>query len=62
MHNAGSFIQMVEKRQNLQIGCLEEIACRNNWISPNTLINMGRNSKKSSYGDYLIKIGRELKK
>lgn len=56
---ASAFICAIEKRQGLKIGCIEEIAYRNCWISNEMMrSNIERNSK-SSYGDYLKKIAKD---
>ena len=57
---AGQFIQTIEIQQGLKVACLEEIACRNGWISRETLIAFGNNFKKTDYGKYLIEIGQEI--
>lgn len=50
-----NYVQSVQKRQNLVIGCLEEIAYRNNWISKIKLKKIVKN-KNSKYFNYLKKI------
>ncbi len=54
--DAGNFIQTIEKRQGLKIACIEEISYLNNWISKSALIEIAKEYKKSSYGEYLEKI------
>ncbi|MDP3972712.1 MAG: glucose-1-phosphate thymidylyltransferase RfbA [Candidatus Nanopelagicales bacterium] len=51
---AGSFVQAVEHRQGLKIGCIEEIAWRNRWIDDTELIALAEPLRKSGYGDYLL--------
>ncbi len=51
---ASQFIQTVEKRQGLKIGCLEEIAFEKGYITIEKLLNEARALKGTSYGDYLI--------
>jgi glucose-1-phosphate thymidylyltransferase len=58
---AGSFIQTVEHRQGLKVACLEEIACRNGWISVDKMVELGEEMKSTEYGKYLIEIGSEIK-
>ena len=53
LHEAGSFIHIIEKRQGYKIACLEEIGWRNGWISDQELINCAEDLAKSSYGRYL---------
>jgi glucose-1-phosphate thymidylyltransferase len=50
---AGEFIEVIEKRQGLKIGCIEEIAWRNKWINDGELEALGAKYIKSGYGVYL---------
>ena len=52
---------MMEKRQGLKIGCIEEIAYKMNYISEEGLINMSKKYIKSGYGNYILKIINENK-
>lgn len=51
--DASVFIQVVEKRHNHKISCLEEIAWRNNWISDDELFIRAETYKASPYANYL---------
>jgi glucose-1-phosphate thymidylyltransferase len=51
---AGEFVQVVEKRQGLKIGCIEEIAWRQGFIDSKALLSIATPLAKSGYGDYLI--------
>jgi glucose-1-phosphate thymidylyltransferase len=53
---AGEFVQVVEKRQGLKIGCIEEIAWRQNFISTAQLMSLAQPLAKSGYGKYLIEL------
>ena len=53
---AGEFVQVVEKRQGLKIGCIEEIAWRQNFISTAQLMSLAKLLAKSGYGKYLIEL------
>jgi glucose-1-phosphate thymidylyltransferase len=53
---AGEFVQVVEKRQGLKIGCIEEIAWRQNFISTAELLILAKPLAKSGYGKYLIEL------
>ena len=53
---AGQFVQTVEHRQGLKIACLEEIAFRNGWLSKELLLSQAEALKKTSYGEYLLKV------
>ena len=52
--DASRFIQTVEKRQGLKIGCIEEIAYANGWIDQNQLKKLAEPLMKSGYGEYLV--------
>jgi glucose-1-phosphate thymidylyltransferase len=57
---AGEFVQVVEKRQGLKVGCIEEIAWRQGFISTDELLSLAKPLAKSGYGRYLIElIGHE---
>ena len=51
---AGEFVQVVEKRQGLKIGCIEEIAWRQGFIDSKDLLAIATPLAKSGYGHYLI--------
>jgi len=51
---AGEFVQVVEKRQGLKIGCIEEIAWRQGFIDSKELLAIATPLAKSGYGHYLI--------
>ena len=53
MH-AGEFVRVVEKRQGLRIGCVEEIAWREGWIDDDQLRALGSQLTRSGYGEYLL--------
>lgn len=53
---AGQFVQVIEERQGLKIGCIEEIAYRNGFISKEKLIEIGTPLVKSGYGSYLLNL------
>jgi len=56
LHEASSYIQVLEERQGLKIGCIEEIAYHKKYISKDQFINLTEPIKNSEYGKYLIKI------
>jgi glucose-1-phosphate thymidylyltransferase len=53
---AGQFVQVVEQRQGLKIGCLEEVAWRNGLIDDDRLRALAEPLRKSGYGEYLLGI------
>lgn len=52
---ASQFIQIIEKRQGIKVGCLEELAFENELISKKKLLSQAMLYDGTSYGDYLIK-------
>ena len=50
---AGQFIQVIEDRQGLKIGCIEEIAYLKGFINEEQLLVLAEKYKKSGYGGYL---------
>ena len=62
LHQAGSFIRTIEKRQGLMIGCPTEVAWRNNWISTKQVENNVEKFSKSGYGTYLKEILKNTNK
>jgi len=53
---ASNFVKVIEERTGLKIGCIEEIAYHNGWISKEQLLAMANGLSKNSYGEYLKKI------
>ena len=53
---AGQFVQVIEDRQGLKVGCIEEIAFKNKWISSSQLRELAEPLTKSGYGDYLLEL------
>jgi len=53
---AGEFVATIEKKTGLMIGCIEEIAFRNGWISAEQLKKLAEPMKKTEYGKYLFKL------
>ena len=59
LHQAGSYIRLLERRQGLKVGCPEEVAWRNKWINNKDLIKLAENMIKSGYGQYLLDIQKD---
>ncbi len=59
LHEASSYIEVLENRQGLKIACLEEIAFQKGYISKDKLIDLAKAMKKNEYGQYLIKVAYE---
>jgi glucose-1-phosphate thymidylyltransferase len=53
---AGQFVQVIEERQGLKIGCIEEIAYRNGFINAMQLKQLAEPLVKSGYGNYLMNL------
>lgn len=53
---AGQYVQVIEDRQGLKIGCIEEIAWRQGFITTEKLLEIAEPLKKSGYGTYLEKL------
>ncbi len=53
---AGQFVQVLEERQGLKVGCIEEIAWRQGFISSEQLRAIAEPLLKSGYGDYLLQL------
>jgi glucose-1-phosphate thymidylyltransferase len=53
---AGQFVQVIEERQGLKIGCIEEVAYRMGFINAEQLRNVAQPLVKSGYGQYLLKL------
>lgn len=53
---ASQFVQVIEERQGLKVGCIEESAYSQGWIDDEQMTNLARKYEKSGYGDYLYKV------
>jgi glucose-1-phosphate thymidylyltransferase len=53
---AGQFVQVVEERQGLKIGCIEEVAWREGFISDEQLAALAAPLSKSGYGEYFLRL------
>jgi len=57
---AGQFVQVIEERQGLKIGCIEEVAYRMKFIDTEQLHRLAQPLVKSGYGEYLLRlVGRK---
>lgn len=59
MLDAAIFFQTIERRQGLRIGCPEEVAYRNGFITADQLIMLTAAMNHTAYGEYLLQIARE---
>ena len=53
---AGQFIEVIEDRQGLKIGCIEEVAYERGFIDAEQLERLGHKYLKSGYGEYLLNL------
>ncbi|MBU2466054.1 MAG: glucose-1-phosphate thymidylyltransferase, partial [Bacteroidetes bacterium] len=53
---ASQFVEVIENRQGLKIGCIEEIAYNNGYIDAKQLRKMAEPLLKSGYGEYLMNL------
>lgn len=56
LHEAGEFVKIIEKRQGLKIGCIEEWAWRNEWISSSDVKELASRQGSSPYSNYLFNL------
>jgi len=56
---ASTFIETIERRQGLKVGCVEEIAYKLKYISKQELLNIAQDLSKNQYGQYLLRCSQE---
>jgi glucose-1-phosphate thymidylyltransferase len=56
LRQATEFVSVVEERQGLKIGCIEEVAWRQGWLDDDGLRRAAEPLAKSGYGDYLLNL------
>lgn len=57
LEEASEFVSVVQRRQGLLIGCPEEVALLNSWLSPTELRERALKMRSSPYGEYLLSLG-----
>lgn len=62
LSEASTYIEVLEKRTGLKVACLEGIALKKGWITPERLLELAEPMKKNQYGQYLIKLAYEKMK
>ena len=62
LSEASTFIEVIEKRQGLKIGCLEGIAYRQGWITAERMRELAKPMLKNQYGQYLLQVIEEMEK
>ena len=60
LSEASTFIEVIEKRQGLKIACLEDIAFRQGWITPEKMRELAQPMIKNQYGQYLLRVIDEV--
>lgn len=61
LSEASNYIETIEKRQGLQVACLEEIALNNGWLTLDRLYTSAKEMEKNEYGQYLMKLYNDKK-
>lgn len=61
LSEASTFVEVIEKRTGLKVGCLEGIAYRRGWITEEKMHQLAQPMIKNEYGQYLIKVIDEMK-
>ena len=56
LHEASGYIKTIEQRQGLQVGCPEEVAWRQGWITKNQILKQAAKLGQNGYTDYLIQL------
>ena len=56
MNQAAQFVQVIEERQGIKIGCIEEAAYRQGFIDAEQLRRIAEPLTKSGYGEYLLSV------
>ena len=59
---ASTYIEVIEKRQGLKVACLEGIALRKGWITPEKMRELAKPMLKNQYGQYLLKMADDFEK
>ena len=59
LSEASTFIEVIEKRTGLKIACLEGIALRNGWITPEKVRELAQPMAKNQYGQFLLKLAAQ---
>ncbi len=62
LSEASTFVEVIEKRQGLKIACLEGIALRQGWITPEKMRELAQPMIKNQYGQYLLKVIQEVER
>ena len=59
--DASNFVEVIEKRQGLEVACLEGIDYHNGWITEERMREIAKPILKNQFGQYLLKVIEEMK-
>ena len=62
LSEASTFIEVIEKRQGLEVACLEGIAFRKGWITADKMRALAQPMLKNQYGQYLLQVIEEIER
>ena len=62
LSEASTYIEVLEKRQGLKVGCLEGIAYRQGWITEERMRELAKPMMKNQYGQYLLQVIEEVER
>jgi glucose-1-phosphate thymidylyltransferase len=61
LNEAANYVRSVEQQINFKIGCIEEVAFRQNWIDGNQLLNIAKSLGNNEYANYLVSVWENSK-
>jgi glucose-1-phosphate thymidylyltransferase len=56
LHEASTYVRIIEERQGARVGCVEEVAWRNGWLTSQDMAELAKKMMSSGYGEYLISL------
>ena len=59
LHEAGTYVRIIEERQGARVGCVEEVAWRNGWMNDQEFKESASKMMSSGYGEYLLSLLRK---
>ena len=62
LSEASTFIEVIEKRTGLKVGCLEGIALKQGWITAEKVRELAQPMLKNQYGQYLMKLADDMER
>jgi len=60
LNEASTFVRVIEERQDMKIGCIEEVAFYSKFISREQLLALAGKLEKSGYGEYLMRVAESI--